>query len=333
MTALIAPPPDVSAQIAPAADAVLGGALAQGLALADRASAPDLAFALEDIEGLDLSSIDSARIDRAQLRALASIYLAADLEPAGIVATVEQLSRLSASGGLTIGLGGAGGLLEQWWRARNDRMSAEERGAFFARLFGTASGPIAADASRNGRFEDRMLELCEALATIDRDGGLHPHGGSANQARVRMAARALAQNLGDASSGLTAFVAGEVMATLKQAFAVLSHQDLRGAFAARDVWGVVRAINRLAHGRQVDPLPYVRRGKAGMLLLSWLADKLDAVLASGALAEPGDPVIGAAVDWLEATLSLGEEAATAPAAQAEPMPRRTAASDWSVLGS
>lgn len=332
MNGRIAPFPPAAAMIVPAADAAFEGTLTISARLVDRALAPGLALTLEELEGIDLPDPVAARVDRAQLRALASIYLAADLEPAGVIATVEQLARLSATGSLAVGLGAAAPLLEQWWRHRHDRMSLEERGAFFSRLFGTTSGPVSADANRNQRFEDRMLELCEALAGVDQAGLQQAYGGTMGQSRVRTAARALAQNLGDVSSGLAAFVAGEVIAMLKEAFAILGHPDLRGAFAARDIWGVARAIARLSHAAPVDPQPWVRRGKAGMLLLSWLADNLDTVLGSGALVQPGDPVIGAAVDWLEATLSLGEGAGQSAIAAAPVAPPNSPAAVWSALG-
>lgn len=333
MPCRIAPRPARSALIAPAADAAFAQTLAVVAQLVERATAAGLALSLEELEAIDLPDPASARIDRAQLRALASIYLAADLEPAGIIASVERLAGLGSTGSLTIGLGGAGPLLEQWWRHRHDRMSADERNAFFAQLFGTSAGPVAANATRNQRFEDRLLELCEALARVDQDGPMQAYGGSIAQARIRTAARALAQNLGDASSGLAAFVASEVITTLKDSFAILGHADLRGAFAARDVWGVVRAIARLTRGDQTDPQTYVRRGKAGMLLLAWLADNLDKVLGGGALVQPGDPVIGAAVDWLEATLTLGEAAGPTTQPVLPVNPGQRAAPDWSALGS
>ena len=333
MAALIAPPPEtaVTGRIAPAADATLAAALAAGMRLIERATAAGLTFTLEELATIDIPDSTSARIDRAQLRSLASIYLAADLEPAGIIAAVEQIASLSATGGLTLDFGGAAPLLEKWWRTRHERMSGDERNAFFARLFGTSGGPASADGGRNQRFEDRMLELCEALAQLDQGGGAVPAGTSMGQARVRNAGRALAQNLGDSSTGMAAFVASEVIATLKGAFAILGHADIRGAFHARDVWGVVQAVMRLAHAQQVDPQPFVRRGKAGMLLLAWLADTLDKVLGAGRLVELGDPVIGAAIDWLEATLSIGEGAGQAAATPSSADPARSAASVWSSL--
>lgn len=312
----------------PCADALLAAALSQGQRLVDRATAPGLAFALDELIGIELPEPAAARVDRAQLRALASLYLAADLETPGIIAAVESLAGLSASGAIQIDLGGADPLVAAWWRGRNDRLTVEERNAFFARLFGTSSGPVAADTGRNARFEDRALELAEALVKLEEGGGMDPSGGIRAQSRVRNAARNLSHNLSDHSGGATAFIAGEVMATLKDAFAVLSHPAMRGAFRARDLWDVVRGIARAGGQLQLpDSQPYVRRGKAGMILIAWLADRLDALGQNAPLVELGDPVIAAAVDWLEATLALAD--AASPALSATP-PERSA-SVWSAL--
>ena len=331
MVRLIPPPPQPRAQIVPLADAALATALAQGSRLVTRATAPGLAFALDELDAIELPEAAAARVDQAQLRALASIYLAADLEPAGIIASAEQLAGLVATGVISLDLGGAGPLVEQWWRHRRDRMTNDERNAFFARLFGTASGPVAAETGHNIRFEDRMFELCEALTKFEEQGGPSDRGTTMGQARVRNAARALSQNLGDASSGMTAFIAEEVMKTLKEAFAILGHSDLRAAFHARDIWDVVRAIARFGHGSPSDAQPYVRRGKAGMILLAWLADSLEQALGGGPMVSLGDPVIGAAIDWLEATLTLGEAVASQQPAMAPAASPDRAASVWSAL--
>lgn len=241
----------------------------------------------------------------------------------------SRIAGLSASGAIQVDLGGAGPLVAAWWRARHEQMTAEERNAFFARLFGTSSGPVSAETGRNTRFEDRMFELAEALVKLEEEGGMNPSGGIRAQSRVRSAARNLSHNLSDHSGGATAFIASEVMKTLKDAFAVLSHPAMRSAFHARDLWGVVRGIARAGGQLQLpDAQPYVRRGKAGMILISWLADRLEAISGNAPLVELADPVIAAAVDWLEATLALADGATPAPSPATQ---NGQPASVWSAL--
>lgn len=317
-----------AAVIAPVADALLASALSAGERLVARAMAHGLAVTLEQLGDITIPEPVATSIDKAQLRAIATLYLAADLESACVIPSVEALAGLASTGAVSIDLGGTEPLLVDWWRRRHDRFSVAERQAFFSRLFGTASGPIAADANRNIQFEDRMLELCEALYKLDEMPTGDPYGGSMQQARVRKAARALTQNLGDAGGGITAFMAGETIGTLRQALAIISHPDLRGAFVARDVWGVVTGIARIARMRLTPPAPYVRRGKSGMTVIAWLAEVSDQLAGpGGALVAIGHPVVGSAIDWIEATLDIGE--AIAPSAPPRASPP---ASPWSALG-
>jgi hypothetical protein len=316
------------AVIVPVADALLVSALSACDRLVARATAHGLALTLDQLGDIDIPEPAAARIDEAQLRALATLYLSADLESAGILPAVEALAGLASTGAVGVDLGGAEPLLADWWRRRHDRVSAAERHAFFSRLFGTAPGPVAADADRNVRFEDRMLELCEALYKLDEIPTGDPYGGAAQQARVRRAARTLTENLGEAGGGITAFMASEIITSLRQASAIIGHPDLRGTFAARDVWGVVTGIARIARLRFDPPTLYVRRGRAGMTVIAWLADVSDQLGGPGGpLVAIGDPVVGSAIDWIEATLDIGE--ATPAAAPVRPVP---SASPWSAVG-
>jgi hypothetical protein len=313
--------------IAPVADAALAAALTTGGGLLARATAPHLTVALDQLGEIDIPEPVAAHVDAAQLRALATLYLAANLESTGLIQSVESLAGL-ASTGVSLDLGGTEELLADWWRRRRERASPAERAAFFSRVFGTASGPLAADAEPNVQFEDRMLELCEALYKLDEIPTGDPYGGSMQQARVRRAARALTQNLGDAGGGMTAFMAVEIITALRQAFAIIAHPDLRAAFSARDVWGVVAGIARVARRPVSPPTPHVRRGKAGMTVIAWLAgvsSQLGGV--GGPLVAIGDPVVGSAIDWIEATLDIGESMAPA-----QPDRPTAPASPWSALG-
>lgn len=314
--------------IAPLADAGLAAAIRSGEQLVARATAHGFAFALDELGDIDIPDPVSANISRAQLRALASLYLAADLEFAGIIPAVEALAGFSASGTLSLDLGGAEPLVAEWWRHRGEKLAAAERAAFFSRLFGTASGPVSADTDRNVQFEDCMLGLCEALYRLDEPGGANRIGTFESQARIRSAARSLAQNLGAASTGVTAFMAGEIVAMMKDAFAILSHADLRHCFGARDVWGVVAGIGRFSRWPPGQPAAYVRRGKAGLSVIAWLADVADLLGATSSLVTTENPVVSAAAEWMQATLSLGEKA-DGQSASVRSGPQD---SNWAALG-
>ncbi len=297
------------------------------------AVAATLAVALGDIGGIDLPPASGARVDQAQLRAIASLYLASELESAGVIPAVETLAGLSRSGGLSIDLGQAAPLVAQFWKSRNDRATADERAACFARLFGAGSASENAGAAVG--FDEAMLELCEALYKLDELATNATYGGIAQQTRVRAAAQNMVDQLVNAAGGITVFLAQEILQGIREALAILGNAAVRGAFGARDVWAVIGAIDRLTRARRADARQYVRRGKAGMTVLSWLADAavhLDDQRA--ALVGLDHPVITAAVDWMQAALAIEETGASrsglpaAPAPSAQPAP---SGSPWAAI--
>lgn len=305
--------------------------VAAGSHLAAAAYASPFALAFDGLQTLELPPGAEARVDRAQMRAMAALYLAADLEPAGVFSAVEALAALAASGALQADLGPVAAPLHSFWRERNNRVSRDERLAFFGRLFGAAYGAQVVQGA-NQQFESLMLELCESLYQLGEGLQPGPHGSLSRQTRIRTGARNLLGNLVSAGGGATPFMARELMAGLQTALDILKHPHLQGLFGARDIWGVVVAVSRLAQQETVgDPRLFVRRGRAGMTLLVWLADSADALRVYGApLVSLDHPVLAAAVEWLQASLSISELQAHYPAPPA-PAPSGGVV-DWSDLG-
>ncbi|MBN3760743.1 hypothetical protein [Burkholderia sp. Ac-20365] len=288
------------------------------------AAAP-VALALDELGDIALPLLPATRFDQAQLRVLASLYLASELEMAGVVDAVEALAGLGRGAGLGVDLGAAAALIAQYWRGRNERATPDERRACFDRVFGVQSG-----------FDEAMLEVCEALYRLDENEGYNAHGGVAVQARVRAAAVHMAEQLVGASSGTTVFIAQDLLQNLRQSLAILGHPALRGAFGARDLWSVLVAIDRFAHTAHGDARIHFRRGRAGMTVLAWLAE-VSAHMSdmAAAFVALDHPVIGAAVEWMQASLALGESATTArgtaPPAAAPVNPRAPSESPWAAM--
>jgi hypothetical protein len=308
--------------------------LDSSLRRAETLVAKSVAFAvsLDQIgPGIELPPSSGAAIDRAQLRAIAALYLASELDAAGVVAAAESLMRLARTGSLDIDIGEATPLVERFWLARNERATTAERQSFFGGLFGGASvaeaaGPIAA----NVEFEDRLIDLCEALYKLDEQASNASWGGVAQQARVRTAAGRLLDEMARHVGGMTAFFASEVLSTLKAALRIVTHADVRAAFRARDAQGVIAAIHRRVRMAAPGDLDlHARRGEAGMTILAWLADAAD-VLGGNERPLLGidHPVIAAAVEWLEVSLTLTEAEA---AESRTPQGSEDAHTTWAAL--
>lgn len=281
-------------------------------------AAEAFAVMMDELGGIELPP--AAVADPAEIRAIASLYLAASLEAAGLIAAAEDLVRLARSGALRGDFGQAAPLIDGFWRSRNERVSDEERVALFRRLFGIPPGPVDAAGGANIAFEEQLLDLCEGIITAA-DEGDGPHG-----ARLRSFATHLASNLNRAAGDMTLFLAREVVDNLGSALSILNHADVRAMLSARTLWEAIGAIDRRL-GRPIRAtLTHLRRGRAGMTVLAWLADAVGAGGEIGRLTvEPDDPVVDAAVDWLDETLELMNEAA--PAAG----PTSSGRDDWASL--
>lgn len=287
--------------------------LTQATGLAQRAYSSAISLALAEYGDIDLPDLTPAATaeDQAQLRAVAPLYLAAQLEESQLLPVVETLSALAVSGGISIDLGPAAANIEAFWRQRNDRFQENERRGLFARLFGAddLNGSHAENSrqlSFNQAFENLMIDLCESLYKLDEqtfnDMSITPQA----HFRVLMAARNVADNLLERSGGITAFAANEILTTIQSAVQILQQPSVQRAFGARSLWTLVRSFAGRYLQSSSNTTTYVTRGKSGLVILSWLADSLPQLSDGGRLLTLDHPVIGSAAEWLQASLAIRE---------------------------
>ncbi len=308
MTAL--PPPPI------ASDGVLDVLVGDAGRLV--ASAASFALAFDQI-GIELPPLQAAQIDQAQLRAIASLYLASEMENVGLIPAVETLAGLVRSGAFGVDVGAATPLLLNFWQNRNQRASRDEREHCFGGLFGEGAG--------RDSFIDTMLALCEALYKLDENASNANYGGMSQQMRVRSAASRVLGTLLASAGGITVFLAQEILQSLREAIAILKQPNLLAALGGRDVWTAVERIDRLAHTPRRNARLYVQRGRAGMTVLTWLAEAAPLLdKQSNALVKLDHPVIGAALDWMQAALAIEESGAAQSPVQAP-----AATSPWAAL--
>jgi hypothetical protein len=290
--------------------------LEQAFTLIHRAES--LGLALEEHGNLELPPATRVPADQGHISAIASLYLAAELEAAMFVPAAEVLAGLAVSGGLPFDFGEANEAVAAFWRSRHERFIAAERTAFFARLFGMQPGDSSsgsADGQFNREFEELFINLCESLFKLDEQAVSDLYGGPYQQVRVRTAADLLLDNLLQHSGGMTAVAARDILSTIKTALGLLKLPRVQQAYGSRSVWDLVRTIAIRYLHRHPDVESHVTRGKSGMTILAWLADAIPNLGDNRQpLLQLGHPVIGAAVDWLQTSLSLSEKAVSAAAA-------------------
>ncbi len=267
----------------------------------------------------DLPPVVGSAEDQSHLRTVPPLYLASELEAAGLLTAVETLAGLFVTGGLSSDPGPAAPLLVAFWRGRHQRFAAPERRAFYARLFGGDSGPaLAMDGGRNNDFEGLMISFAEALYKLHPDPSFDNLGfssmGAATEVTLQMAASALAENLASRGGGMALYAGRDLLSSIHSAVSILKTPAVQRALGVHGIWTAVDAINTAYLHQSADIDSHITRGQSGMALLTWLSEMTQSLTDDRKfLLSADDPSIAAATAWLEASLTLREhEAAQAP---------------------
>ncbi len=288
--------------------------LALGFRLLAAVEAFAAQFALDELGDIALPPVTAgSEAEQAHLRAIAPLYLASELESARLLPAVEMFAGLVVSGGLSRDLGPATALVIDFWKKRRERLSAPERRAFFARLFGNDLGPnLAAPGGSNTAFEMLMTAFAEALYKLDEHSSSNAQAGTYEETRLRSAASQLAANLISRSGSIISFAARDMLEVIRQALEILKLTPVQQALGSSSVWGAVRAITERYLNESIDISSHVTRGQSGMMVLAWLAEALPHLGEYRApLVGLDHPAIIAAAGWLQASLALEERNMTA----------------------
>lgn len=264
-----------------------------------------LALQFSQLGAIDLPPILQPAADVSHIQAVAPLYLASELEAARLIPSVEVLAGLFAEGGLRLADRDAAEELYRFWQNRHNRFSRQEREAFFARLFGFQSATqLAMSDSRNDDFDSQMATLAEGILRMQPD----PVFASApvTDAILVVATSRLAHNLVARSGGITAFAARDIVQTIESALSILKQRSVQVALGAINVWTAVDAVARHYLQEEVNVGAHVRRGRSGMLLLTWVAERVPQLdmRTTDARLPLNQSIYNAAFVWLQANQDL-----------------------------
>lgn len=271
-----------------------------------------------------LPPLPAEQLSSAALGALGALYLHANLEEAGVLATVENLVEVRRS--LRIASQEAMDLLERYADRRAEHWSRAEREDLFARVFGIgpaarltpgrwAESPAerrtrlaptlpAADLPHNLNFQQALGRLAGAVLRADeaRDAASRLRAGE--DTLLRIAARALLDNLAAHRHGNVLAAARLLHGQVKEALTLLGHPGLAGPLGARTAW---EALEKLSAGRYPGQRELARRGTSGQALLVWLGSVATELAGrpERPLAVEGPLARAAANWWLSFGIAIG----------------------------
>ena len=299
---LAPPPPDICLYPRHEHDGLLRSLSVAMSVLGDRdALALALSGAgLDELGAIDLPPGPAGGLDPVRLRAAAPLYFAGKLEDAGLLPTAELIAGLFASGAITQSIGPVARLINDFWRTRRERLSADERAAIFAR------------AIEPPYFDRLMTALCEAIvAQAD---------GSDIRERVVLETTiaSLAEFLSLRVDPMAAMAARDIVGNINQALGFMRDRMLQAAFGVHSLWTLVAIVGDVQGQGAGLVQRHVDLGRAGQTVLLWLADHAGAPTVS---LDPGDfELIGAAQRWLSGRIEAGSAAAPADGAVLPALP-------------
>jgi hypothetical protein len=259
---LIAIDPPSAVALAQATDALQAESdpQAQALALAlEQAQdwAPHiLSLALASLGEIDLPEPQVPPLGASGLAVLPTLYWVYGLDQAGLLKAAETVAGLWASGAITVSLPDHGQALQNYWRKRRERLSADER----AHLLGLVFDPR--------DFEPAMRRLCAALVALADNAGQHD---IREEVGLQQAASALLDLCAKRLEGAPLLAAADLLAQTRAATQMLSARALQMAFAVRDFYGLIELRDRASGAQSGRARRLAESAQAGAAVLRWLA--------------------------------------------------------------
>jgi hypothetical protein len=248
--------------------------LLRGLALAADAVGPsaDSVPAGDDPLRLDLPTLGPGSGDlpsAATVRVFASLYLAAELEQAGVVPIAELLAEQRDTLNLTSYAAAA--KLDDFATRAHHWYDRPGRTQLYARLFGIGAGATnEAGALVNREFMSLFAGLCRALARFAEISG-RGRGTAGLDAGVRTSASMVLANLAPRGLGNTPLAARRLQDQVRHAVDILRDPAIGGLVGARTLQQTI--INILGKDAP-DVQRLIDSGLQGQAVLEWLATAL-----------------------------------------------------------
>ncbi len=229
--------------------------------------------------GIDLPDLDSqtnVEIVVDNILATQGLHFASMFDEVNGFKVMDQLVANFSVGQLPLGRGTAGDALYAYWKKSVNRLTEIERRNIYARTFGMPGGDPTS-GKPNGEFADLFMRFMSAVSSFSRqlsvDDLIRANIPAViNQEGVKKAGRDLAGNLSLHGYGIAYFAATELQQQIKEIIAVLSDDEVRGAYGAKDMWGVIDSVATLELGSSRNTVKYRTMATAGATIIKWLAD-------------------------------------------------------------
>ena len=277
----------------------------------DRVQAGDEAKPEHEIAILlpDLELTTDNEVIEDNIRLIGPMIFASMFDELKAFQVVDRLIEMSQRGELALGKGKAGTRLYNYWRQAPNRMSETERQTFYAITLGLPTGPPGVTVNRE--FPDLWIRFLSSVTTLVRESRVDqlirsglPY--AINQQQVKKTARDLTANMSLYGYGMAYYAAVDLQKQINEMIELLQDDELKKAFGARDMWGVIDQVAQTELGGARSGSKYRMLAMSGNIVTTWLANNL------GRIKDPTRQMIDLKAVENEPSRPRGQTAATHP---------------------
>ena len=243
---------------------------------------------------LELPPLDSAEVVgtdlvRDNIRAIALIYAAWNLEEMQLFRVHDRVLEVFMNGQLPVGFDNGGRALSDYYFSSDEvKISEAARRMTYTRVLGVPGGEVSREAPANAIFQDLFLALLAHVSEFDRQRRIADVVAGSNSRddmlsltgeQVRKAGRDLAANATLFGYGGVFFVAQRLKDQVEQVLRNLSTPEILSAYGVQSPFQVVERVCATDFGGKVPNIVrYKTMAEAGKLILDIVAANIPAWL-------------------------------------------------------
>jgi hypothetical protein len=226
----------------------------------------------------DLEATTDYQVVEDNIRLMGPMIFASMFDELKAFQVVDKLIEMSQRGELSLIRGKAGTQLYHYWRQAPNRMSEMERQTFYAMTLGIPTGQPGISVNRD--FQDLWIRFVSSVSSLVRENRVDQILRSQlpvaiNQQQVKKSARDLASNMSLYGYGMAYYAAIDLQTQINEMIELLQDTELRAAFGARDMWGVIDQVAQLELGGARNSSKYRTLATCGAIITAWLANNTD----------------------------------------------------------
>jgi hypothetical protein len=228
----------------------------------------------------DFSEVEEQGIVKDNILAAGALdYIFEFGERLGVFNLVDALVLNWSAGSIDVVEGAAAARLYRYWKLREERASAEERGMVYRRVLNKGNTEVLSRMVVNEPFpqlwHNLMAEVAEYIDKTERVDEGFGESSPVSRSRIYQATRELQYNLTEYCTGMAHVQAREFYAQLQECFEILKDDEIMAYFGGnrrKSLWTVIERLSKEEFGASPNIAAHRSLAVDGNKIFVWVAN-------------------------------------------------------------